>query len=91
MRVGDPDPDLAALPRPVRATARAFDNGEVAWPNENAEAAVNALAATGKRILGLDARTLYPDGGIVEIPISAWREEQGESRGEEIERSCRGP
>lgn len=87
VRVGKPNPDLATLPLPVRAAAHVFSNGEVAWPNVDAGHAIIALAASGKRILGLDARTLYPDDGVMEIPISAWREQPGESRGEQIERS----
>jgi hypothetical protein len=46
-------------------------NGEVVRPDDDAEAAVNALAANGKSILGHDARSLYPDGGVSEVPISA--------------------
>jgi hypothetical protein len=87
MRVGEPDPDLAVLPDEIRAAAHVFHNGEVAWPNEVAEAAINALAATGKLILGLDARTLYPDGGVMEIPASAWEEQPGESAADAIERA----
>jgi hypothetical protein len=64
-------PDLAELPDEVRRTAVVFGNGEVAWPNDHAEAAINALADAGKRILGLDARTLHPDGGIMEVPVSS--------------------
>lgn len=73
MRLAEPDPDLAALPDAVRAAAHVFHNGEVAWPNDDAESAINAPADTGKLILGLDARTLHPDGGVMEIPVSAWR------------------
>lgn len=72
MRIGQSDPDLA-LPDSVRATAHVFSNGEVAWPNEHAEAAINALAANGNVILGLDARTLFLDGGVMEVPISVVR------------------
>ena len=72
MRVAEPDPKLTGLPDDVRATARVFHNGEVAWPNDDAEVAINALAANGNVILGLDARTLYPDGGVMEVPVSAW-------------------
>ena len=83
----EPDPVLAAIPPAVRAAAHVFHNGEVAWPNAEAEEAINALAASGKRILGLDARTLYPDGGVMEIPISAWRDTPGESRSAGVERA----
>lgn len=78
MRVGDYyPPDLAALPLAVRRTARIFSNGEVAWPNEDAAAAINALASNGHVILGLDARTLFPDGGVMEVPISAGHRHSG--------------
>ena len=84
MRVTEPDPRLAALPPEVRVTAHVFDNGEVARPNEYAAAAINSLAAAGKRVLGLDARRLYPDGGISEIPVSAWKRTQA-AREEQVE------
>jgi hypothetical protein len=74
MRISEPDPNLAGLPEEVRAAAHVFSNGEVAWPNEYARAAIEALTAAGKRVLGLDARTLHPDGGVMEIPVSAWHE-----------------
>jgi hypothetical protein len=63
--------DLDELPDEVRRTAVIFANGEVAWPNDHARKAIDALAAAGKRILGLDARTLYDNGGIMEVPISS--------------------
>ena len=69
--LGGHNPDLDELPDDVRDAAVVFHNGEVAWPNDEAERAINALADAGKSILGLDARTLYPDGGVMEVPISA--------------------
>jgi hypothetical protein len=87
MRLAEPDPDLAALPDAVRAAAHVFHNGEVAWPNDDAESAIKALADTGKLILGLDARTLHPDGGVMEIPVSAWEKQPGETAQEAIERA----
>jgi hypothetical protein len=89
MRLAKPDPDLSALPDAVRATAHVFNNGEVAWPNDDAEAAINALADNQKLILGLDARTLYSDGGVMEIPVSAWEEMPGETADEAVERGRR--
>jgi hypothetical protein len=71
VRAGDHDRDLAALPDEVRRSARVFANGEVAWPNEWARDAINALADSGRSILGLDARTLYPDGCVMEVPVSS--------------------
>ena len=87
MRLAEPDPDLAALPDDVRAAAHVFHNGEVAWPNDDAEAAINALAANGKLILGLDARTLYPDGGVMEIPVTAWAAHPEETTEAAVERA----
>lgn len=88
MRIAEPHPDLAALPPDVKEAAHRFANGEVAWPNEHAAEAIEALAAAGKRVLGLDARTLYPDGGVMEIPVSAWEKKTSESRVDQVER-CR--
>jgi hypothetical protein len=89
MRIAEPDPDIAALPHAVRAAAHVFENGEVAWPNDHAEAAINALAASGKVIYGLDARTLFPDGGVMEIPVSAWEPQPNEAAEEAVERARR--
>jgi hypothetical protein len=74
------------LPIEVRATAHVFENGEVGWPKADAAAAIHALSDAGRCILGLDARTLYPDGGVREIPISALSDRPGESREERVER-----
>ena len=66
-----------------------FPNREVAWPNDHAEAAVEAIAAASRIVLGLDARTLYSDGKLMEIPISAWQEHEGESHQTAVERARR--
>jgi hypothetical protein len=73
----------------VRAAAHVFRNGEVAWPNDAAEAAIDALAVSGKLIVGLDARTLHPDGGVTEIPIGAWAEGAHEPPEAAVERARR--
>jgi hypothetical protein len=70
-------------------TAHVFSNGEVAWPNEHAEAAINALAAAGHKVLGLDARTLFADGGVMEVPISAGAVGSYEVGGDQVERARR--
>lgn len=62
--------ELTALPDKVRDAAHIYDNGEVSWPNDDAEAAVNAIAEAGFLILGLDARRHFPDGGVQETPVS---------------------
>ena len=41
----------------------------------------------GQLILGLDARTLFANGGVMETPISAWEREPNESD-EEAVRTC---
>jgi hypothetical protein len=64
------DEQLRVLPDEVCRTARVYENGEVAWPNHHAEAAVNALADAGFLIQGLDARRHPADGGVQETPIS---------------------
>jgi hypothetical protein len=87
MRVGEPDPDLAVLPDDVRRHAHVFANSEVAWPNDHAEAAVEAIAAAGRIVVGLDARTLHEDGTLMEVPISAWQERPGELRRAAVERA----
>ena len=61
---------LARLPEAARQTARIYENGEVAWPNEHAAFAIEALADAGFLILGLDARTHHPDGSLSEVPVS---------------------
>ena len=73
----------------MRVAAHVFDNGEVAWPNDAARAAINALAANGKLISGIDARTLYPDGSIMEMPISAWEPDADESPEPAVDRARR--
>ena len=61
--------ELALLRDEVAKAAQVNENGEVAWPNESADAAIRALAAAGFLILGLDAHE-HVRGGIVETPIS---------------------
>jgi hypothetical protein len=89
MRVGGPDPKLTVLPEEVRRHAHVFPNREVAWPNDHAEAAIEAVAAAGKIVVGLDARTLYENGTMMEVPISAWHDREGESRTAAVERARR--
>jgi hypothetical protein len=89
MRLPDLQAELLALPDDVRRTAHVFDNGEVAWKSEDAAAAINALADEGRVVLGLDARRLYPDGGVVEMPVSALRWQDAEREDERVERGRR--
>jgi hypothetical protein len=88
MRVGRPNRKLAALPEDVRRHARVFPNGEVAWSNDHAEAAVEAIAAAGKIVAGLDARTLHDNGTMTEVPITEWHEHAGEAHRAAVERAA---
>ncbi|XAY06029.1 hypothetical protein DSM112329_02890 [Paraconexibacter sp. AEG42_29] len=64
-----------------------FANGDVAWLNEHADAAINAIADAQRLIVGLDARTMFSDGGYTETPISAWTEAPNEGSDDAIERA----
>lgn len=59
------------LPEPVRQAARVYDNGEVAWRREDAEAAIVALGQLNCLVLGLDFRRDDEDGGLFEMWWSA--------------------
>jgi hypothetical protein len=65
--VAQPD-DLSFLPPEVAATATVEPNGEVRWPLDRAEAAINALADSGRVVVGLDLREYDEDGRFIEIP-----------------------
>lgn len=83
MRVG-PDRHLARLPEGLRATAKVFANGEIAWPNEDAENAINELADAGHIITALAARSISSKGQMTEIPIGEWTD-QGEPREAQVD------
>ncbi len=89
MKRASVDAELALLPDDVRSTAHVFSNGEVAWTADRAAAAIDALADRGRVVLGLDARRLYPDGGLMEIPVSALQQKPGESHNDRVERGRR--
>ncbi|HEX5468254.1 MAG TPA: hypothetical protein VFW80_04305 [Gaiellaceae bacterium] len=59
---------LTDLPRHLQQAARVDPNGEVAWPLEDVADAITALADAGSVVLGLDTRTYYEAGGIMEVP-----------------------
>jgi hypothetical protein len=63
--------DISALPAHLQEAARIDANGEVSWPDEQAAAAIEALAAAGHRVLGLDIRFYLDDGTFYEIPWSS--------------------
>ena len=58
---------LDPLPEPVRDSARVYDNGEVAWPRDEAERAIVALGKANCLVLGLDFRRDEEDGGLFEM------------------------
>ncbi len=68
--------ELDDLPAAVRATARVFDNGEVAWPRQHAAAAIQALGESGSLILGLDFRRDEGRGVREEPWSSIWPAER---------------
>jgi hypothetical protein len=65
--------DVAALPEDVRSTAIWLDDGQVMWPFEFAQMAVDALVGTGHVILGVDARERHDAGHVTEVAISAYK------------------
>jgi CHASE2 domain-containing sensor protein len=60
--------DISALPAELQEAARVDVNGEVSWPDERAASAIEALTATGHRVLGLDIRFYLADRTFYEIP-----------------------
>jgi hypothetical protein len=63
--------DLEHISDQVRRAARDCQNGEIEWPLPLARAAVGALAAASRIILGLDIRDYDAEGRFVEV---AWSE-----------------
>jgi hypothetical protein len=67
--VADTTPGFTRLPQDLRDVVRIDPNGEVAWPRADAPRAVEALAAAGCVVLGLDLRAYDEDKAILEL---AW-------------------
>ncbi len=61
-------PDLSFLTAELQREARCDPNGEVSWPISQAPAAVEALASSGRLVLGLDIRDYQNDGTFIEVP-----------------------
>lgn len=61
-------PDLSFLTEDLQSGARFDPNGEVSWPMSQASAAIEALADSGRLVLGLDIRDYQSDGMLVEVP-----------------------
>lgn len=67
----DPD-DLSFLPPDLQSGARYAPNGEVSWPASQAAAVIEALAGTGRLVLGLDIRDYQADGRFIEVAWSSY-------------------
>ncbi|MCX8455983.1 hypothetical protein [Paenarthrobacter ureafaciens] len=65
-------PDLPFLSDDLQRSARCDPNGEVSWPIFQASAAIEALAGSGRLILGLDIRDYQSDGTFIEVPWSSY-------------------
>lgn len=63
--------DLEHMSDQVRRAARDCQTGEIEWPLPLTRAAVGALAAASRNILGLDIRDYDAEGRFVEV---AWSE-----------------
>jgi hypothetical protein len=70
--------DVSKLSLSVRERANIQDNGEVVWPLDNTETAINALADTRQIILGLDFWEYDEEHRIQELPWTSY-EPEGES------------
>lgn len=65
-------PDLSFLAQDLQRAARCDPNGEVSWPISLASIAIEALADSGRLILGLDIRDYSSDGTFMEVPWSSY-------------------
>lgn|GEM_PF-2041670 len=65
-------PDLSFLTQDLQWRARCDPNGEVSWPVSQASAAIDALADSGRLVLGLDIRSYQSDGTFLEVPWSSY-------------------
>ena len=69
--------DLSSLPVELQLQAIRTQSGEVMWPRTAAARAVEALAASGNLVLGLDLRSdgecRTPLGLATEVPWSDFR------------------
>ncbi|WP_347110062.1 hypothetical protein AAHB33_05140 [Paenarthrobacter sp. S56] len=63
--------DLSFLSDDLQNGARCDPNGEVSWPIILASDAIEALAGSGRLILGLDIRDYQSDGTFIEVPWSS--------------------
>ncbi len=78
--------DLAKLPMNGAMSARVDPDGEISWPMEIAERAIDALTAAGFVILGLNARRLDQDR-IVETVWSTFEPDDEDDDADNVARS----
>lgn len=64
--------DLSFLSEDLQRGARCDPNGEVSWPISQASAAIEAIANSGRLVLGLDIRDDQSDGTFLEVPWSSY-------------------
>jgi hypothetical protein len=80
--------DLSSLPVALQSEAIQIASGEVMWPRTVAARAVEALAAGGNVVLGLNLRSdgggHTPPGLATEVPWSDFRP-QGDALGAQVE------
>lgn len=69
--------DLSFLTEDLQREARCDPNGEVSWPISQASAAIEALADSGRLVLGLDIRDYQSDGTFLEVPWSSYTGSEG--------------
>ncbi|MCP2048982.1 UNVERIFIED_ORG: hypothetical protein J3D58_003054 [Paenarthrobacter nicotinovorans] len=60
--------DLSFLHPDLQNGALRDPNGEVSWPAPQASAVIEALADSGRLVLGLDVRDYQSDGTFIELP-----------------------
>lgn len=77
-------PALSFLPPELRKHVRIEANGEVVWPLDEAASAINALADSGRVVLGLDVRG-GSDGGTPETPWSVFEPDERQAHAENVE------
>lgn len=67
----DPD-DLSFLPPDLQSATRVAPSGAASWPVSQAAAVIEALAGTGRLVLGLDIRDYQADGRFIEVAWSSY-------------------
>ena len=79
--------DLSDLPAEIRTDARIDPTGEVSWSDSGAEAAINALTATGYVVLGVDVRFYDSAARFYEIQWSSFEPDASKAQVANVEDS----